>query len=188
MLTTARCVAVALIAPGALLWACRPKCPEYWELACQACGDSSPACQSAKEVGQTLTDDDECTATKAALKDVLEQPAAKRRYCNQADTKSDGDLDALTSGPWICNGRRVTFGAHSFKIDDELHELTNVSIAQFELSSGPAVERKKGDGVLQCRYDLGTHAWSGDEVALALHCPPDLGLPTKWEPCLREKP
>lgn len=64
--------------------------------------------------------------------------------------------------------------------------MTALDVGRFELTGGPAYQRRPDDGALWCRYDLGTQAWSGNEIALALDCRQGVGLPTGWAQCLRE--
>ena len=180
-------VAIPLAALAA--WACKPACPEYWEAVCKTCGDTSPACTRAKEVGDTLKGkDDECRRTAESFLEKANGEVFKRRYCNRYDRASDPDLAALTKSPWICNGVRVVFGERTFKHGDELHEMTSLDISRFQLTNGPAYKRRPDDGALFCDYDLGPQDLTGSEEALALDCPEAVGLPSGWQVCLREKP
>lgn len=178
---------------------CKPACPEYWQAVCRTCGDPSGACARAKEVGDTLKGKGgECSSAAAKFEEMAERESFARRYCNMYDDTSKPDPESLQAGAWICNGKRVSFGDFTVKFDDELHEWSNMTVASFRITSGPAYARRKDDGALKCDYDLAVQSWSGTELGLGLNCPaavglqsgsmPNVDLPSGWVACLRERP
>lgn len=162
------------------LLGCDPACEAYWRAVCDECGESSGACESAREVADaTLDDEGECRRTRAAYERL--GALARARWCAIHDD-GPADLAVLSQDHFICDGARVHFTFASIEIGDQSFPTYDLRRGRFSVHNTPSVSQG-------CEYHHAPHERSAGEVGLWIDCTVALGaLGDRPTFCLRARP